>query len=146
MCLFTRVNLSMWGGLVRSWRPTPQSTSLRDILPIYQASSETTAYWVRNASYSFSTEPRSDKSSSKKRKAISKAAFSVVESKTCLNLFTVFLSGVCRPRVPLWGSSPHWGNSFRLRLSPASLQPTPLIGQQWFLQREAHHKTGMALL
>lgn len=61
VCVYTRVNLSMWRWSVKSWRPTQQSISLQDSHQICPASSETTAYWLRNTSYDFSVEPRSDK-------------------------------------------------------------------------------------
>lgn len=67
LCVCTRVNLSMWRSSVKNWKPMPQSTSLQDMPLICPASSETMACWLRNTSYSFSAEPRSDKSWSQKK-------------------------------------------------------------------------------
>lgn len=67
------------------------------------------------------------------------------QGEFCLICWLLSCLGVCRPRVPLRGSSSHWGHCFRLRLPSASLPSSALSGQQWFLQREAHHKTGSTL-
>lgn len=144
VCLCTRANLSTCSGLVKSWRPTPQSTSLQDRLQACRASSETTACWVKSTSYSFCTEPRSAKEKCKMESWYQKAPFSI-HGKKCLTSLLSSPSGVCRPWVPLRGSSSHWGDHFRLRLPSTSLQSTSLF-RQWFLQREAYHKTGLILL
>lgn len=146
MCMFlyvyvyTRVNQSMWGWSVKSWRPTLQCTSLQDTSLICQTSSETTACWLRKASYDFSAEPRSDKSSLP-NKPVKLVNVNLVHPSHVLLSYScpvhlssaASLPGVCRPRLPLWGSGSHWGDSSGLRVPSATLWPTTLIRQQWLL-------------
>ena len=147
--IYIRVNLSMWRWSVKSWRPTLQSTSLQDTSPTCPNSSQTTACWLRNASYDFSAGPRSDKSSSRSEEYrpmhlsyMLDQDGSSLRCKVTRLPSAASLSGVYRPRVPLWGSSSHRGGSSRLCVPSATIWPTALIRQQRLLQRQAHHETG----
>lgn len=140
VCLYIRVNLSMWVGSVKSWRLTLRFTSLKDVPLICPLSSKTMACWLRNASYSFFEEPRSDKSPFESEGSTCRLQI-LVEMQNLPSL-----SGVCRPWVSLWGSSSHWSDSRRLCVPSARLQPATLIRKQWFLWRKTHHKTGIQIL
>lgn len=170
MCVYTRVNLSMWGWSGKSWRPMLQCTSLQGAPLICPPSSETTACWLRNTSYDFSAEPRSDKSSSPNKATKSAIitetwivapyrSLSLHAYSACPALFIVYdgsslrckilcppsaasRSGVCRSWVPLWGSSSHWGDSSGLCVPSATIWTPTLVRQQSLLRGQAHHKTG----